>query len=98
MCTALSARAWFALEVCQHTDLAAHVCDAQSETGDLSMWRFGMLRVLEAAASAAAPGSALSQYAAKLREAALKGPYGVAGGIGPPPDAVPQVAVASRHG
>ena len=96
LCTALSARAWFALEMCQHTDVLAHVCDAQSESGDLCMWRFGLLRVLEASAAAAATGSALSQYVGKLREAALKGPYGVSGGSGEPTDVEPQVAAASR--
>jgi hypothetical protein len=98
MCTALSARAWFALEICQHTEVMAHVCDAKSESGDMCMWRFGMLRVLEASAKKAAGGSALSQYVMRLHEAVSKGPYGVAGGTGEPADVVPQFAVASRTG
>lgn len=99
MCTALSARAWMALELCQHSEVMALVCDAKSESGDLSMWRFGMLRVLQASAAAAAAGSALSQYAGQLNQAVLKGPYGVAGGTEvPAEEPVPQVAVASRTG
>lgn len=98
MFTALAAREWFALEVCQHTEVMAHVCAAQSESGDLSMWRFGLLRILDASATAAAAGSALSQYRGQLHEAVSKGPYGVAGHTGLPADVEPQVAVASRAG
>lgn len=100
MCAVLSARTWFALEVCQHTALLAHVCNAQSESGEeLCMWRFSMLRVLYATAVAAGAESGLGHYAAQLQEAVAKGPYGVseqtAGGA---PDVEPQVAVASRPG
>jgi hypothetical protein len=96
MATALSARSWFALEICQHTEAMAHVCDAKSESGDLCMWRFGMLRVLESSALKAAVGSSLSQYVAQLSEAVSKGPYGVAGSTGKTTDVEPQVASRAR--
>lgn len=96
MCTALSGRAWFALEMCQHTEVMEHVCDARSESGDLCMWRFGLLRVLQASAAAAPAGSALLQYVGQLHEAVLKGPYGVR--EDPVEHVEPQVAVASGPG
>lgn len=105
LCTAMCVRPWFALELCQLTPLLDFLCTPASEAGAMSAWRFGVLRVLDASALAAATANgtatatqaALVEFSPRLQAAMWQGPYGVPAAADAAADGVPpQVALASR--
>jgi hypothetical protein len=86
MAAALCCRAWFAADVCRHSELSDLLLDTRQGTGAMCKWRFAVVLVLgevtrlsqEAQAGRRAGFDALlAEHASVWAEAVRKGPYGV---------------------
>jgi hypothetical protein len=101
----LCCRAWFAADVCLHSELYSWLLDPSRGRADLCKWRYGVVLTLARTAAeayerqeASAAGgddaldATLASKAEQLQSAVRAGPYGAPGGAADAPEAIPIVA------